>query len=249
MGRIRLLIIEDDHDLAEDLRECLEDLDYEIAGVAHNLKDAYGLFHSEETDLVIADIMLGDEPGGITFAERIAENPTRQRPLIFLTGMEDQEIFKRAKATQPFAYLLKPFNIMELKYAIELSIEKFAGQSGAFSSATPQPGVAMNDRFYVKKGNHLVKLEYGDIRYVQVEGKYSDLYTEKDRFTVQLSLKDISQKLPDSFQQVHRNYLMNLDHLKKFNYREQEIIADNDARIPVSKREKENLMKRLNLLG
>lgn len=247
MTQIKILIIEDEPDLAEDLQYSLEENGYEVTGIAPNLQEAFGLFYTQNPDMVIVDIMLDGKDDGITFVERINENPVRRKPVIFLTGMNDKATFEKAKKTGPFSYLLKPFNILELQFAIELSIEKLVGRERIFSSSQ-SPGVSMHDSFFVKNGNNIVKLNYTDIHYISVEHKYSDIFLENKKYAIQLSLKDVMRQLPKHFLQVHRNHVANLEQIEKFNTKDNQLFFKNKKAVSVSKRMKENLLKQMKFL-
>ena len=237
MGKIRILIIEDEADLAEDLKYSLEEIGYEVAGIAPDLKEAYGLFYTQKPDIIIVDITLGDEAGGIEFAKNISLNLEHKKPFIFLTGSDDKATFNAAKKTLPAGYLLKPFNILELQYAIELAIDQFHSAGEVFP-----------DCIFMKKGNNFVKVAYADIQYASVEGKYSEVYVKDHKYLVQCSLKELGTKLPNSFVRVHNNYIVNLHQVQKFNHQDSQVFLKNDTFIPVSKRMKTDLLERMNVL-
>lgn len=245
MTKIKILIIEDDQNLGEALQLDLEELNYSVTGVAQNLKDAFGLFHTTDPDIIIADIMLGDQPDGITFIEKINKNPQEQKPVIFLTGLREASTFERAKKTLPASYLLKPFNLLELQYALELCVEKFVGAANSFTTNV-SAAVSLDNSFFVKRGNNLEKLLFEDIYYIKVEGKYCELITSIGKFALQYALKELSQKLPDHFYQSHRNYLVNVDHILKFDLKDNDLLMTNEDLVPVSKRSREDLLERMN---
>ena len=77
--------------------------------------------------------------------------------LYFLTSSKDRQIFERAKLTKPFSFLLKPFNELEVLYAIEMAIEKFYEQTNVFVSEE-QDTVIGNSHLFIKKKNALQKV-------------------------------------------------------------------------------------------
>jgi len=246
MSKIQLMILEDDRQLAEDIKASLEDLDYDVGGVAHTLKEALGLFYTIEPDIVIVDVMIGNQADGITFVEKINEHPLRKKPVIFLTGIREKKIFEQAKKTTPASYLLKPFNILELQFAIELAVEKFEKSIHSESEKSPISSSSIQEYIFIKKGNHLEKISYSDIQYIAVERKYCELFTHQGKFIVQYSLKEILTKLPSFFMQVHRNYSVNTNHIVKFNIKENYLLMPNKKIINVSKRQKEQLLELIN---
>jgi len=240
MNKIRLMILEDDMELAQDLKESLEELGYVICGVAHTLIDAVGLFYTSNPDIAIVDLMIEDNPDGIAFAKKINEHPNQKKPVIFLTGMRDKTSFDLAKKTTPSSYLLKPFNILELQYAIELAIQNFE-KSLVNTSADTSPAY-----LFIKKGNHLQKLSYEDISFIKVEGKHCDVITKSGKFVVQYSLKELLKKLPSSFLQTHRNYIVNTGHIIKFNIKENYLLMPNEKIVSVGKSYKERIFELIN---
>jgi two-component system LytT family response regulator len=118
MDNINVLIVEDTPAESAALVSVLEASHYTIVGVATTFKDALYLFYNNKVDIAIVDIFLNGSPDGISFAETINAVPNASKPFVFLTSSTDRKIFERAKLTQPFSYLLKPFNELEIQYAI-----------------------------------------------------------------------------------------------------------------------------------
>ena len=248
MKKISIQIIEDNAEEAEKLRRYLEKCNYEVSGIADNLKDALGLFYAQKPDMVIVDIFLQDKPDGIVFAEKINENHTTRKPFVFLTGATDRNTFEVAKLTAPFSYLLKPFNELELLYAIELAVEKFANEIGVFSSEQ-YPYVIINESFFIKKRDFLVKVPVNSITHIEVKGKYLSIYSDSNSFLVQLSLTELLRRLPEKqFIRVNRSVAVNLDKVVSISTVDDQMILDNDKKILISRRNKESIIKSFNVL-
>ena len=248
MKKVEILLVEDDAAQAQNLRAQLESSGYEVVNVADNLTDALGFYYSQQPDLVLVDIYLKGQPDGITFAERISANPSTLKPFIFLTQHADQETFASARGTAPYHYLLKPFNPVELQYAIALALEKFAQESAAMPL---RRGGAMllEEHFFIKQGQNLVKLEMKDISYVAVDGKYCKLVSSQGVYLVQRSLKQLLQKLDDQFfLRVHRNYVVNLDEVQKVAFKDDEISLRDGTSLPISQHFKREVMAKLDIL-
>ncbi|HAA16448.1 MAG TPA: DNA-binding response regulator [Cytophagales bacterium] len=248
MSKIHILIVEDNPEEAAELREYLEDKDYTVTAVATTLKDALGYFYAQQPDLVIVDIYLGGSPEGITFAQRLNENEATRRPFLFLTQHASLEVFEQAKLTSPYNYLLKPFNPLELQYAIELAIEKFTGETGQFAVGDGA-ATAMEHNLFLKRRNSLVKVPFGDVDYVEVEGKYSNLITQRGEFLIQWPLKKLIEKfVPHQFVRVHRNYLVNLRAIQQVHLADQHVILSGERSIPFSQNFKKNLLEKFDVL-
>jgi PAS domain S-box-containing protein len=122
MSKATILIVEDEAIVAEDLAGKLRRLDYEIAGIASEGEEAVALAFGERPQLVLMDISLDGAMDGIRAAEAIR----RQHgvPVIYLTAHSDPATLARAKITDPFGYILKPFDERDLAAQIELALYK-----------------------------------------------------------------------------------------------------------------------------
>ena len=105
-----------------------------------------------------------------------------------------------------------------------------------------------NHQFYTKVGNKLRRIELDEIRYIQVEGKYSGIQLASRQYHVKASLKDLLVILAsDEFVRVSRNFVVNLKHIDHIDiYQSTVNIAGED--VPVSRTYKDNLMKNVRLL-
>jgi two-component system, response regulator PdtaR len=106
--------------VAADLKRRLENLGYVILGIASTGKDAIRKSGETIPDLVLMDIMLKGDMDGIEAAQKIRE--LFDIPFIYLTAYSDEETLERAKISQPFGYILKPFEDMGIQSAIEIAV-------------------------------------------------------------------------------------------------------------------------------
>lgn len=248
MHPIKILIIEDNEQEAAMLSRTLVQLGYEVTAIVTDLKAALGSYYSLPPDIVIADIMLQGKNEGITFAACIHEKPEQARPVIFLTGMMDKDTFLAAKSTRPVSYLLKPFHILELEFAIELAVESWAGCTGAFAADTAI-GLFIAEHFFVKRRDSLIKVALNSIHYLEVSGKYCHITSEEGKFLVQKSLKEMLVLLPaQRFQRTHRNYVVHLDRIKALNLQDNHVELVSGTCIPLSREYKKQLTDTLQIL-
>ena len=120
--RACILIVEDERIIARDVETALEDLGYEIVGVASSGAEALAALGSKVADIVLMDIKIRGDMDGIQTAEQIK---TRFRlPIIYLTAHTDRSTLERARASQPFGYIVKPFKIGDMKIAIEAALRQ-----------------------------------------------------------------------------------------------------------------------------
>ncbi|MDE0561200.1 response regulator transcription factor [Algoriphagus sp. NF] len=121
--RYRILIVEDEPLIAEDIRGYLEDSGFEVLGVAHEGEEALEILKSSQPDALLLDINLGDGMDGITLAGEIRK--IYEFPFVFLTSHADKATLERAKQTIPSGYLLKPFDGNSLMTSLEVAIFNF----------------------------------------------------------------------------------------------------------------------------
>ncbi len=120
----RILIVEDDPDAALLLDNLLRAARHQVVAHAESGEAALALAAATRPDLVIMDIVL---PGGLDGIETAALLAERQDiPVLYLTAYSDEELYARARATSPLAYLHKPFNARELQRAIDVALDRHA---------------------------------------------------------------------------------------------------------------------------
>jgi PAS domain S-box-containing protein len=122
MGRARILLVEDEGIIARDIRDSLEGMGYDVIGVEVSGEKAIDTVGRERPDLVLMDVVLQGPVDGIKAASEIRSR--YNIPVIYLTAYADEQILERAKPTQPFGYLIKPFEEKELNFTIEMALYK-----------------------------------------------------------------------------------------------------------------------------
>jgi two-component system cell cycle sensor histidine kinase/response regulator CckA len=122
MAETQILIVEDERIVAEHIVQSLQALGYGVSAVASSGEEAIRKTEENSPDLVLMDIVLRGEINGIEAADQI-----RSRfniPVIYLTAYADEKTVKRAKITEPFGYIIKPFDDRELHTSIEMALYK-----------------------------------------------------------------------------------------------------------------------------
>ncbi len=122
MAKARILVVEDEGLVAKDIQNQLEHLGYTVPAVASSGEEAIRKAAETLPDLVLMDIRLKGEMDGVEAAAQIRDR--FNIAVIYVTAYADDETLQRAKITQPFGYILKPFETRELHSAIEMAIYK-----------------------------------------------------------------------------------------------------------------------------
>ncbi len=127
MNKTRILIVEDESIVAQDIRQQTVLLGYEPVACTAQGEEAIALVEQLRPDLVLMDIRLAGEMDGIAAATTI-----RQRfhvPVVFLSALADEAVLQAAKLAEPFGFIVKPFQERELRSTIEMALSK--GQADA----------------------------------------------------------------------------------------------------------------------
>jgi PAS domain S-box-containing protein len=133
MHRPKIMIVEDEIVVAMELEEKLRAMGYEVAAIVSSGEDAVSDIEVSRPDLVLMDIRLQGEIDGIQAAEQIRRR--HNVPVIYLTAYADDATLQRAKITEPYGYLVKPFSETELHTNIEVALYKHAEENKVNQSA------------------------------------------------------------------------------------------------------------------
>lgn len=136
MSEIRVLIIEDEPLIAEDIACSLNALDYVVAGIAYDSEKALDFLMNRTPDLAILDIQIKGTMDGIDIASLIQEK--FRIPFIYLTSYSDLDTLERAKKTLPYGYIVKPFSEKDLLSTLEMALYRFRHEH---QEAIPNIGV------------------------------------------------------------------------------------------------------------
>ncbi len=122
MAKARIMVVEDEGVVAMQVAETLKGLGYEVPVIAMTGEEAVSKLLETEPDLVLMDIHLRGGVSGIEAAHRI-----RQRldvPIVYLTAFSDSETLEQAQLTEPYGYVLKPFEEKSLHAILQMSLMK-----------------------------------------------------------------------------------------------------------------------------
>lgn len=117
ISKAKILIVEDDYIIALDLKEILEELDYEVIGIVATADDMVEKVKKHEPDLVLLDISLKGEKTGIDAANKVRE--TSNVPILYVTAYTEKNLSKDVSGTEPYLYLIKPYDINGLSIKIK----------------------------------------------------------------------------------------------------------------------------------
>lgn len=247
---IKILIVEDNVIIADDMQSMLEEIGYEIVDNVIVYEQAEEVLKTKEVDLVLIDIILASDKTGIDLGKHIRDN--YDIPFIFVTSNSDRATVENAKTVQPNGYLVKPFEQQDLYTSIEIALSNFIygakNQSSAADNAEVADGMSSNsvlkDSIFVKKQHLYYRIQFEDIQFIKADNVYLEVNTADKKFLVRSPLKDYLEKLPrNKFYRAHKSYIVNVDHIEAINSKD---ILINKNLIPISKDFKEFIISAMN---
>tara|TARA_R100000935_G_scaffold58895_1_gene99234 strand:+ start:23869 stop:24624 length:756 start_codon:yes stop_codon:yes gene_type:complete len=246
---IRILIVEDNVIIADDMQSMLEEIGYEIVDNVIVYEQAVDVLKNKEVDLVLIDIILASDKTGIDLGKHIREN--YNIPFIFVTSNSDRATVENAKTVKPNGYLVKPFEQQDLYTSIEIALSNFTSvkNNGASESQEEEDDRLMSnkvlkDSIFVKKQHLYYRIQFGDIQFIKADNVYLEVNTVDKKFLVRSPLKDYLEKLPQQkFYRAHKSYIVNVDHIDAINSKD---ILINNTLIPISKEFKEFIISAMN---
>jgi len=122
MSNSSILIVEDDKINSQMIIEYVSSMGYRVSGVADNYNKALESVKNDAPDLILMDIILKGSKDGVSISNAI--RASYDIPIIYLTGYADDEIIDRAKHTNPYGYIVKPFKYDDLKASIKIALSK-----------------------------------------------------------------------------------------------------------------------------
>ena len=207
-----------------------------------NAMQAIKYLNQNEVDLIFLDIHMPDFTG-FDFIETL-KNP----PKIVLTTSDPKFAIQAFEYDCIVDYLVKPIT----QERFQKGIDKAEAMHDV--PATPAIPVSESEKVEISSGNdlyvnidrRLIKIDIPSIYLVEAKGDYIQVKTEDKNYTVHSTLRKIEEKLPDSlFLKVHRSYIINIK--KIIDIEDNSVLIKKDV-IPVSRSNRPELMKRLNLL-
>lgn len=244
---IRILIVEDELIIAQDMIDILEKMGYDVMDNAMDAQETFEILAKETPDLILLDINLSGKRDGIDIAKEI--NERYKIPFIFTTSYTDGPTIERAKEVKPINYLVKPFKPEQLYTAIEMAMYNLSKEQNKVipeDEQAEEEGLVLKDSLFIKDKYRYTKLPLKDILWIKADGNYLELHTVKKREVIRATLSNFIIKLHSpNFFRTHKSYAINLDYLTSF---EPTLVTINEIEIPITKQYADELVKKLNVV-
>jgi DNA-binding LytR/AlgR family response regulator len=247
---LKILIVEDEVLIAEDLKEILLEVGYEEIFKARNYVQAIEALDSKSIDIVLLDINLNDAKSGIDLGLHIHQN--FQIPFIYITSYSDAETIASVKLTKPSAFLLKPYNKAHLLASIEIAFFNYSTNLNAADKPNKdninnetENELIINRQFLVKDGYRYVKVPLDDILWFESDKNYIEINTQQKKYLLRTSLKKLQSLLPtDQFVKCNKQFIVNMTQVDSFNNNSIEIKGQ---QIAISRTEQLEVLKILKM--
>ncbi len=193
----KVLIVDDEVFISEQLNIILEDLGYEVSDIAFNTQSAIASLKSNPPDIAILDIKMHGENQGFQIAKYIKEN--MDIPFVFLTSFSDKSTVKEASELSPDGYLLKPFNEADIFSTLNVVLTRLAQK---------------NPYFTIKIGHEVHKVNVTDLLWIKSSDKYIEIQTKTKKY---LKRDGIDSFIEDNdlpgVMRVHRSYAVKTENV------------------------------------
>ncbi len=240
----KILIVEDEMIIGANISLQLSKLGYEVTGIVSRGEEALLHVRNSRPDVVLMDIQLKGALDGIETVNQMHREV--DVPIIYLTANADEENFERAKSTNPYAFISKPFKKLDLQHAIDLTMDKLQRNGTESKKEDEETCVSpfiQSDSIYVRRNEKMIKILINDIYYFEADRNYCKIFSKKKECLLVMTLKEINDRLPkEHFLRIHRSFIINLSHVDEV--AGTHVVIGKKA-IPLSKTLRRELLDRL----
>ncbi|HQZ25226.1 MAG TPA: LytTR family transcriptional regulator DNA-binding domain-containing protein [Flavobacterium sp.] len=238
-----ILIVEDEMIIAANISLQLTHLGYEVTGIIPRAEEVLPNIRLHVPDILLLDINLKGDIDGIQLAHLIQKE--FKIPIIYLTANADEAHFERAKETNPYAFISKPFKKLDLQRAIELTIIRIQNETETEKTIPIDNEIpfVLSDCIFVRSHNKMVKVCLNDILFIEAERNYCKIHCKDKEHLLVTTLKDLEEKLTsNNLLRIHRSFIVNLSHIDEIAM--SHVVIAKKA-IPLSAELKKQLLQRI----
>lgn len=207
----KILLVEDERELGENIRDLLQALGYEVVGLFDQSSTVLAYLKQNPVDLILMDIMIKGELDGIELTEKI--KASHEIPVVFITAFSDQRVLERISDGAYEGYILKPFTLQSLKSAVFLALNK--------KPPKKRSDLSVKNILKVRDKGYVVPVPFREILFVEADGLYTKVVTDERTYVLRGILKDVVKELDETkFIRVHKSFCINLDKVQSLNAKE-----------------------------
>ena len=223
------IIIDDDILALKSIKKCLERHNsLELLAEFCDPEKAYDYLKTNSCDVLFLDMEM-EGLNGLDLIKKLDHVPY----VVIISSKS--EYAAEAFNFDVVDYIVKPVSFERFQKAV-LKVENIAEN---FKSSN-------KDFFYIKQESKMVQIQYKDVNYVEALADYVNIFTTSKRYTILSTMKAVESNLPSKdFMRIHRSYIVRLDKIREI---EENTISIEGKLLPVSRSNKDNFLKKLNLL-
>ncbi|HLP14795.1 MAG TPA: response regulator [Bacteroidota bacterium] len=213
----KILVIEDDKGIRDNLRILLEGKNYDVI-LASNGEEGVMTAEKVKPDLTLCDVMLPGIDGYDVIKKISGKKRAPMIPFIFLTAKTEHADLRRGMELGADDYIFKPFDDEELLQAIRLRLTKYEIVKAQIEDEVEhRSGYQLHDKILFRVGAHMESVFIDKILFITAERQYTSIFVAgKKHFVVKKSLKKWSAMLPAGvFLQIHRSTLVNMQYVTR----------------------------------
>lgn len=238
--KVKVLVVEDEVIVAEELVQLLTIEGYDIIGRATSASQALQLCRQNPPDIALLDININGDRNGIALANELTK--LQDMTVIFLTAYDDKEYIKQAAELNAYSFIIKPFQSKSLIASVRLAAESIAIDKQGLAGEEQ----LLDDRIFIKSGDRFHKVMIDEVTYGEAVGSYTKLRINGDYTTIAINLKKFMDKITSPlFVRVHRSYVVNIAKVDSINGN---TIYMGEHQIPMSSSYREQLLNKIKLL-
>lgn len=236
MKKNNVLIIEDDLALSIKMERHLIRWGYQLIGIYSRGEKALEKIKKVIPDVILLDINLSGRLNGLDVAKKIV---SLNIPIVFMTVNKSETLFDTAKKVKSISYLIKPFDMLTLKGALEMA---------RFSKPIQENKIKLNPTIFLKRGQQTFPVELNSILWLEADRNYCHIFSNvHGRFLIRKSMvKFINELPPNKIVKIHRQYAANINKVESVHLIKNELILkDDEKKLPIGRAYKESLITAL----
>lgn len=233
MKETKILIVEDEPLIADDIALILERNGFTVSDIVDNSLDAIDHLDNNQVSMALLDVNIEGKKDGIWLADHI--NKQYSIPFVFLTSYYDEKTLKRAHNTNPEGYIVKPFDEGDLIANVHLAIMK-----------SKPLETTSSEKFFIRDKGELRAIETSDIFYAESDDNYTNIYVSDRKYVVPHTLKSVEEKLNEQgFIRSHKSYLVNFQKITSIS---EGYLFIEKIKLPIGRSYRDSLVKNLPIL-
>lgn len=228
------LIVDDDPLICDLLEHFAEETSYiSSAVIVNDGIQAIKMVNEKPFDLVFLDLELPKMTG-----QEVLEQLPKDLPVIMITSRQDFALDSYNYHVKD--YLLKPVKFARFYQAVKKVVDEKSAREGNQEKS-------QQEEIFIKDGHDIVKINTGEIKFIESESNYVKFHLESGRKIMSLlSMKKLEDAMPDSFVRIHRSFMINTHWIDKI---ETTAVLIGERSIPISASYRDGLINKLNLLN